>query len=166
MQAEWVQRLQARYAQLNARERRVVVWGGIALAILLAYGAVYEPIQQARAKLEQRLPTQRADLRLLRAQVAEIEQLRTRAGKAGEGTLEQRIKASAAAFGVADTIAQFTVLSPDQIQIITRPLPASTWIGWLADLERNGVAIVRYRVKVSDPAGTAGLELTLAGGGA
>jgi general secretion pathway protein M len=161
---EWIKRLRGQLAARSERERRVLAVGGVVLALLLAYGAVYEPLRQARAKLLERLPAQRAALRLMQVQVAEIERLRTHMGAAATGTLEQRIKASAAAFGLGEAFTQFTPLTQEQVQIVTQPLPTGSWSAWLEDLERQGVAVVRCRITPDGQNGVASLELTLTGG--
>lgn len=161
---ESMQRLRAYLAGRSARERLILLVGGLVLFALLGYGLVYEPLRQARAKLAERLPTQRADLRLMRVQVAEIERLRSRMGDAGKGGLEQRVKSSAAAFGLSGGFTRFSPLTGEQIQLATRALPTATWIDWLGDLERQGITVVRCRITASDQAGLASLELTLKGG--
>lgn len=161
---EWIERLRGQLAARSARERRILAVGGGILLVLIGYGGVYEPLRDARAKLVDRLPVQRAELRLMRIQVAEIERLRTHMGAAAQGTLEQRIKSSAAAFNLGEAFTQFTALTPEQIQVVTHPLPTATWVDWLADLERQGVTVVRCRINTSDQIGLAYLELTLTGG--
>ncbi len=131
--------------------------------LLVAYGAVYEPLRLARTRLAERLPAQRAELRLMRVQVTEIERLRTRLGTA-RGGLEQRVKSSAAAFNLGEAFTQFNALAPDQIQLATRPLPTADWTAWLADLERQGVTVSRCRITPGGQAGLATLEMTVTGG--
>jgi len=161
---EWIERIRGQLALRSPRERRVLAVGGLALLVLLGYGGIYEPVRQARMKLAERLPTQRAELRLMRVQAVEIERLRTHVGAAGKGTLEQRIKSSAAAYNLGEAFSRFTALTPEQIQVVTQPLPTGSWIDWLADLERQGVSVVRCRISASDQMGLASLELTLTGG--
>jgi general secretion pathway protein M len=160
---EGIERIRNYLAGRSARERMILLVGGLILLALLGYGLVYEPQSEARSKLAQRLPAERAALRLMRVQAAEIQRLRTRMGDSGKGGLEQRVKASAATFGLGGSFAQFVALSNDQIQLSTQALPTDTWIDWLADLERQGVMVVRCRITASEQAGLAKLELTLAG---
>jgi type II secretory pathway component PulM len=164
MANEWIERARGYLAGRSVRERQSLTAGGLILLALLGYGLLYEPLRQERAKLAERLPAQRAELRLMRVQVAEIERLRTTLGDAGKGGLEQRIKSSAAAFGLVDAFTRFTPLTEGQIQLATQPLPHGAWIDWLADLERQGVTVTRCHVSASDEAGLASLELTLTGG--
>jgi type II secretory pathway component PulM len=164
MANEWSARARAWLAGRSARERTTLAVGGLALLVLLGYGAVYEPVRQARAKLAERLPTQRAELRLMRVQAAEIERLRKRMGEAGKGTLEQRVKASAAAFGLVGNFTQFTPMPGEQVQLATQPLATATWSDWLSDLERQGITVLRCRISASGQPGLSSLELTLKGG--
>jgi type II secretory pathway component PulM len=161
---ERIDQVRSYLAGRSARERMTLLAGGVILLALLGYGLVYEPQNAARSKLAQRLPAERAALRLMRVQAAEIQYLRSRMGDTAKGGLEQRVKASAATFGLGGSFAQFVALSNDQIQLSTQALPTNTWIDWLADLERQGVMVVRCRITASEQAGLARLELTLTGG--
>jgi type II secretory pathway component PulM len=164
MANEWLDRIRGYLAGRSARERMTLLAGGLILLALLGYGLLYEPQDEARTKLAKRLPAERAELRLMRVQAAEIQRLRTRLGDSGKGGLEQRVKSSAATFGLGGSFVQFVTLANDQIQLSTQPLPTNTWTEWLADLERHGVMVVRCRITASEQAGLARLELTLTGG--
>jgi general secretion pathway protein M len=160
---EWVARVRGFWAERNARERLILSVGSLVLLVLVLYAWVYQPIEQSRAKLAQRLPRLRAELRLMRVQVAEIERLRAHPGESASGTLEQRIKSSAATFGLAEGFTQFTSLDNNRVQLSTQPLPPGTWIDWLSDLGRRGVTVARCRITEGDEPGLAKLELTLTG---
>jgi general secretion pathway protein M len=113
MANEFHQRIRGYLAGRSPRERAFLLAGGLALLVLLAYGLLYEPQNEARAKLAERLPAERAELRLMRVQAAEIQRLRTRMGDTGKGGLEQRVKASAAALGLGESFAQFITAAND-----------------------------------------------------
>lgn len=161
---EWFERLRSQLANRTPRERKVLLAGGVILLVLLVYGALFEPLRQARAKLLERLPAQRAELRLMRVQVAEIERLRSQAGSVAKGSLEQRVRSSAAIFNLGEAFTQFNLLTQDQIQLATHPLPTASWSAWLADLERQGVSVTRCRITPDPQASLASLEMTLTGG--
>lgn len=156
-------RLRGYLAARTARERMILLAGGLVLLVAIGYGLVYEPLSRARAGLAKRLPEARAELRLMRTQAAEIQRLRSRMGESGQGGLEQRVKASAAALGLGDQITQFAALANDQIQLSTQPLPTQAWLDWLSDLEQRGIRVVRCHISASEQAGLAKLELTLTG---
>lgn len=161
---EWIKLIRSHLAARSAREQRFLLIGSAALIVLLSYGAVYEPTRTARAKLVERLPVQRAELRLMQVQAAEIERLRSHLGETGKLGLEQRIKSSAAAFGLGEDFTRFTPLTQDQFLIATQPLPNGTWTEWLGDMERQGITVTRCRITMDDQLGLASLELTLTGG--
>lgn len=163
MAADRIERLRAYLAARSPRERLFLFAGGFILLVLLAWGLLYEPQRAAREKLAERLPAERAELRLMRAQAAEIERLRKRGGDAGGG-LEQRVKASAATHGVAESLVRFVPLGGERIELATGPLPTAAWTEWLADLERRGVLVLRCRITAAESAGMATLEMTLGGG--
>ncbi|MGO9443596.1 MAG: type II secretion system protein GspM [Thiobacillaceae bacterium] len=162
MASEALDRARSYLAERSTRERVFLLAGGALLTALLGYGLVYEPLDGAREKLAKRLPAERAQLRLMRAQVGEIRHLRMRLGDAARGGLEQRVRSSAAAFGLAGSLAQFVALADNEIQLNTAALPTNAWIGWLADLERHGMMVTRCRI-TSDQTGFAKLELTVTG---
>lgn len=164
MANEWNERLRGYLAARSPRERQTLAVGGAILLVLIGYGMIYEPITQARAKLAAQLPAKRAELRLLRAQSAEIEYLRKHMGESANGTAEQRVKASAAAFGLVGNFTKFTALAGNEIQLATQPLPTATWSDWLGDLERHGITVQRCRISAGGQPGLASLELTLKGG--
>lgn len=163
MAAEQMARLRAYLAARSPREQMFLLAGGALLVLLLAWGLLYEPQRAAREKLADRLPAERAELRLMRAQAEEIERLRKRGGDASGG-LEQRVKASAATLGVAESLVRFVPLGGERIELATGPLPTDTWIEWLADLERRGVVVLRCRITAAESAGLASLEMTVGGG--
>jgi general secretion pathway protein M len=163
MSNEWLDRTRGYLAERSPRERMILLAGGIILLVLLGYGLLYKPLDEARAGLVKRLPGERAELRLMRVQAAEIQRLRTHMGDSSKGGLEQQVKASAAALGLGESFTQFVGSANDQIQLSTQPLPTNTWFDWLSDLERRGVTIVRCRITGGEQAGLAKLELTLTG---
>jgi general secretion pathway protein M len=165
MANEWLARLRGYLAGRSARERMILLAGGLVVLVPIGYGLVYEPLSRARAGLAKRLPAERAELRLMRIQAAEIQRLRSRMGESAPGGLEQRVKSSAAALGLGEQITQFAALANDQIQLSTQPLPTQTWLDWLSDLEQRGIRVVRCHITASEQAGLAKLELTLTGGG-
>jgi len=164
MANEGLDRIRGYLTGRSVRERMFLFAGSLILLVLLGYGLLYVPQNEARTKLAKRLPAERAELRLMRVQAAEIQRLRTRMGDSGKAGLEQRVRSSAATFGLGGSIAQFITLANDQVQLSTQPLPTNTWIDWLADLERQGVTIMRCQITASEQAGLARLELTLTGG--
>jgi len=70
------QRFKLWFAQLESRERRVLMAGVIALIVIIAYFGAYEPFVKARAQLENIVTAQRATLQWMQNAATEIQQLR------------------------------------------------------------------------------------------
>jgi general secretion pathway protein M len=60
------------YSGLQAREQRMVAFGGVALALLILFGGILLPLQTAVSTAEARNETKRQDLAWMRANAAEI----------------------------------------------------------------------------------------------
>jgi type II secretory pathway component PulM len=60
------------YSGLQAREQRMVAFGGAALALLILFGGILLPLQTAVSTAEARNETKRQDLAWMRANAAEI----------------------------------------------------------------------------------------------
>lgn len=59
--------LKQRWAQLQAREQKIILGGALALALILLYFLAFDPWLTARRKLERDLPRLRAELSQMRA---------------------------------------------------------------------------------------------------
>jgi general secretion pathway protein M len=149
----------------NARERWLLTLGGSVLLCAILYGAIYAPIGAAHRKLSDRLPQLRAQHRLLIAQVEEIERIRRDPSmrSAVEVGLERRIRSSVVAGSLQDGIVSITVIGGDQIQVVTRDRPVNVWLGWMLELQRQGVQVKTARMRLSEKEGLARLEVTFAG---
>jgi type II secretory pathway component PulM len=160
-------RLHAFWAGRTSRERTFLAAGATVLLLGLGYGLVVEPLVKANHKLAASLPKQRAELRLMRAQVDEIERLRAGSRSAGKtgSALVHAIESAAAAHGVREAVTGLAPLAADRVRVTTGPMPASAWLAWFSDLERQGISVVSWRLTGEDKAGRFAVEALLAGGG-
>lgn len=164
---EQLARARAFWAARSPREQ-IYLAAGIAVVLVgIAYAAIFDPLFKANGKLAASLPQQRAELRLLRVQVSEIERLqssRTQAGKSSGGLIHA-IESSAAAHGVREAV---TNLSPlpggDRVRVTTGPMAVSAWLAWFADLEQEGIPIISYRGTMMAKPGSISVDATLGGG--
>lgn len=160
MAGELMHRARAFWAGRNTRERRMLGLGGAVLLLGLLYGLVYDPLAQARQKMLGRLPELRAELRLMRAQVAQIEYQRRRAGmnQITAAGLSRLVASTAAGHGLQQAIRASVPLDGERLQVVTQPHPASALLAWLADLERQGARVQSCRISVTGPSGLATLD--------
>lgn len=142
MDDNFVKRAQHFWQARTDRERRLLGFGGAVLTLGLIYGLLYAPLMEARTKLQKRLPVQRAELRLLEIQTEQIERLRRKGGDPGrQASLQGQIESLAAAHDLRPALKQLTALGADQVQISTDPQPIDIWMGWLNELDRNGLQL-------------------------
>lgn len=162
MASELKHRLMSFWAARNPRERMVLSAGGGILLVLLWYGLVYRPIYAAHQKLTVQLPELRAQQRLMVSQVDEIERLRRESGARPipDINLQARIQASLNAANLQDAMISITPVGKDVVQVVTRERPVSVWMGWLFDLQRQGVRVGAAQLRVSGKEGQARLEVS------
>ena len=85
-----IDRARAFWAGHSDRDRRLMAVAAVVVLFGLGYALIVDPLVRANQKLAASLPKQRAEVRLMRVQLAEIERLRgqTRgAVKTGAGLL-------------------------------------------------------------------------------
>jgi general secretion pathway protein M len=80
------------WQQQSARDRRVLVIGGIIVAIFLVWSFIWHPLASEQARLGQQLDNARRDLAFVRVAEAEVERLRnagvrSRADRQGKSLL-------------------------------------------------------------------------------
>lgn len=162
---EYLARLRASWAGRTARERGFLAAGGAVLLLGLGYALVLDPLIKANHKLAASLPKQRAELRLMRSQVVEIERLRMNdqsAGKTGS-SLVHAIESAAAAHGVREAVTGLAPLAADRVRVTTGPMSATAWLAWFTDLERQGIGVVSWRLTSDDRPGRVSVEAMLGG---
>ncbi len=164
MAADFLSRARAFWSARNRRERLFLAIGAGALGVALLYGLAYDPLARAREKLASRLPQTRAEVRLMRVQVAEIERLRGSLPAADRGSLARTVDAGAAAQGLREALVSVDPLGQGRVRVATRAQPAAAWLAWLDELERQGVRVLSCRLSLDDKTREASLEAVLDGG--
>jgi type II secretory pathway component PulM len=163
---EYLARVRAYWSARSIREQAFLAAGGIVVALALGYALLVDPMLKANRKLSAGLPQQRAELRLMRAQVSEIERLRasSRAGAKSGSALVHAVETAAAAHGVRAAVSNMTPLPGDRLRVATGPMGIVGWLAWFADLERQGIAIVAYRAATDAKSGLISIDAVLGGG--
>jgi general secretion pathway protein M len=156
----------AYWAARTPRERLFLMLAALVVAIGILYGLILDPMLKTTRKLSASLPKQRAEIRLLRAQVAEIERLRTKGGgsrKTGSALLHS-VETAAAAHGARAAVTNLASLADDQVRVQTGPLAVSTWLAWFNDLDGQGITVLSCRTTMGDKPGLASVDAVLTGG--
>lgn len=134
-------RISAWYSGLETREQRMVLIGGVVVAVLILFGGVLLPLQSAVSSAVKTTETRREDLAWMRVNAPEI-----RAGAmsvapdTGEApvVLVDRIGREAG----LGTALRGTQPSGAGVRVQLEAAPFDTLIGWIATLEeRHGLSI-------------------------
>ncbi|MFA5081794.1 MAG: type II secretion system protein GspM [Hydrogenophilaceae bacterium] len=164
---EQLTRARAFWAGRTPREQTLLAAGMAVVLFGLAYALIVDPLLKANRKLASSLPQQRAELRLARVQVGEIERLqkgRLSVAKSG-GALVHAVETSAAANGVRDALTNLAPLpGGDRVRVSTGAMAVTAWLAWFADLEQEGIGIVSYRAAMAARPGMISVEATLGRG--
>lgn len=158
----WIERARAWWASLADRERRVLAAGGGALALIVAYTAVWEPLAGARHERE-------AELRAARALAVQLEQLAVAGPRPGVGAaagagqsllaiVEQSRKASA----LDKPPSRLQPEGDDSVRIWLDDVPFDALVRWLGDLHtRYGVRVDSADIDRESGPGLVNARLTL-----
>jgi general secretion pathway protein M len=136
-----IAKLKTWYAGLQDRERRVVLIGGVALALMVLIGGILLPIDAAVSGAVHRAQTRREDLQWMRVNAAEIQ--------SGAATLFK--DTGEAPVVVVDRVGREQGLGPSLkgsqpsgtgVRVQLEAAPFDTMVSWLATLDqRYGLAI-------------------------
>jgi general secretion pathway protein M len=146
-------------AQRNERERRLLAWAAIVVALGLVYALLIDPALSGRAQLRKSLPA-------LQQQVAELQTLAREAAALSGKTAAPAAPVSRASLestlGRNGLSAQNLVLSGDFIKLQLSAVPFSSVVGWLGELQTSArVRVTEASITALAEPGTVNATLTL-----
>ena len=158
--------MKAWWAGLAPRERRILVLGAVALGLILAWVAVWEPLLQGRSAL-------RSDVARLSAEAVWMEQVADDVRR--RARLEQRAPALPGAGGSVLTLIEVSANAAGLRSAPTRGQPEGegarlimdavgfdALMGWLAELElRQGLRVSELMIEGQQAAGQVSARLLL-----
>lgn len=157
-----VEKLKARYAQLQAREQRMVSIGAVALGVLILVGGILMPLQSAVSSAAKRADERREDLAWMRANAPEIQ-------SAGPAIFNDTGEAPVV---IVDRVGREAGLgaalkgsqpSGNGVRVQLEAAPFDALISWLATLDqRYGLAIDSITVDRAARPGVVNANITLA----
>jgi len=138
---ELLVKLKARYAGLEDRERRVVLIGAIALALIVLIGGVLMPLESAVSAAVRRVETRREDLAWMRVNAPELQSGATLVVKdSGEAPVVV-VDRVGREHGLGAAL-KGSQPSGTGVRVQLEAAPFDTMIAWLATLDqRYGLAI-------------------------
>lgn len=155
----------SRWAALEPRERRTLGIGGVALALILAYLAVWTPLEKTHHKREVALRESRAIARQLEQLAAEVQANRG-GGGAAVSTAGQSLLAVVDQTRRASSITKPpSRLEPEgdaTVRIWLEDVPFDSLVRWLGELQlRHGVRVDAADIERQSGSGLVNARLTL-----
>jgi general secretion pathway protein M len=156
-----LEHLRAWWSSLAERERRVLAGGGVALALIVVYAAVYEPLVGAHQQ-------RRDDLAAARAVAMELERLSAVAPGGGPAlsgagqSLLAIVDQSRQASGIAKPPSRLQPEGEATVRIWLEDVPFEALMRWLGDLQtRYGVRVEAADIQRESGPGLVNARLTL-----
>lgn len=120
----------------TAREKLLLTWGGVALAVVIAYSVLWAPAQQGRAHLRESLPAMQRQIAQMTAQADEARALAPAAQGVVPtgGALRDALSASLTQASLATTQIRLT---GDAVQIDAKNAAFPAWTMWLDDARKQ-----------------------------
>jgi general secretion pathway protein M len=140
--------MRERWNALAPREQQALAIGAVVVALLLGWALVWQPLAQARARLAQRVSTDRAALAAMRAAQAELPTLNAAVARAGvdrQGkSLLALADASARNAGLGNALKRVEPASARSVRVNFEGANFDQLVGWIENLARD------YGVEASD----------------
>jgi len=157
--------MRAWYARLSERERRVVLAGGIAGAVLLLL-AIVLPLNRNVAQARQRVTTKQADLAFIQNAVPQLAAAGPGIGTAATGeSLVVLIDSSARESGLGKSLSSSQPTPDKGLRIRLDHVPFDALVAWLARLsQQHGVRVESAEIESAGEVGFVNAGLVLKAG--
>jgi general secretion pathway protein M len=158
----YLQKFKAWYANLQERDRRVVLIGSVALAMVILVGGILLPLESAVSEAQKRAETRREDLAWMHANAPELASAGTTSfNDTGEPpvVLVDRVGREAG----LGTALRGTQPSGTGVRVQLEAAPFDTLVNWIATLDqRYGLSIDSITVDRAARPGVVNANITFA----
>jgi general secretion pathway protein M len=159
-----IERLVQYLQRLEPRERRIVLAGAVAAALLIIVAAVL-PLQRSVAAVEQRVERKRDDLQWLRSMAPQLAGLQGSAPPPLRESLVVVVDRSARESGLAKSLVGSQPSGDGGLNVRLDQTPFDTLIVWLSQLrERYGVRVESATIDAGKGSGNVTATLVLHAG--
>lgn len=136
---ERMQPVRTWYAGLNAREKRLVRWGSIAVAVLIFFGLIVLPLYAAAGKAAQRVEQKQKDLTWMRSVAGELRAAgpAVNGGGPASGSLIVMVDESAQRSGLGTALTGSQPSGNGGLSVRVENASFDTLVAWLAMLEQQ-----------------------------
>lgn len=148
------------FAALSARERRLVMAGGVLAALIFVFGILI-PLDRSVAHAQQRLAKKHADLSWMQSVAPELAATAPPPAATGESLLVI-IDRSARESGLAGALSGSEPGGPGSLSVRLEKAPFDTLVAWLARLaQQNGVSVDSATIEKAGAPGTVNAAIVL-----
>ena len=153
------------YAKLSERERRMILLGGIAAAVLLIL-AVVLPLSRNIAQARLRVTNKQADLAFIQNAVPQLAAAGPGIGTAATGeSLVVLIDSSARESGIGKSLSSSQPTADKGLRVRLDHVPFDALVAWLARLSQShGVSVESAEIESAGEAGFVNAGLVLKAG--
>ena len=157
--------MKAWWQQLSARDRSILLWGGLISTILLLWALIWDPLQDRRASLRQSISEQRST-RLWLEQVEQMllrqpNQQRSPNRQEYEGSLLRLVDDTIRAQGMAAAIERMEPDSPGQVRLWLRAADFDTLVQWMEQVSNDYGLLIAQAQLSKDQAGRVNARLLI-----
>lgn len=159
-----IDELRTWYLSLQERERRVLMAGAVALAVMLLYAAILHPYFSSRQRLEQDIASQRDLITWMRPAAAQIQALRGQqpSGMPAGQSLLAVVDKSAGDAGFAAALKQIQTGNDGSVRLQMQGVGFDSLVRWLGTLQqRYGITVREMTAQRSTAPGNVDAALTL-----
>jgi general secretion pathway protein M len=157
--------MRAWYANLSERDRRVVLWGGIAAGVLLVL-AIILPLNRNIAQARQRIANKQGDLAFIQGAIPQLSAAGPGVGAAATGeSLVVLIDSSARESGIGKSLSSSQATPDKGLRIRLDNVPFDALVAWLARLSQShGVRVEAAEIEAAGETGFVNAGLLLKAG--
>jgi general secretion pathway protein M len=146
-------------AQRNERERRLLAWAAIVVALGLVYALLIDPALSGRVQLRKSLPALQQQVAELQALAREAAELSGKTAAPAAPVSRASLESTLARNGLS---AQNLVLSGDLIKLQLSAVPFSGVVSWLGELQTSArIGVTEASITALAEPGTVNASLTL-----
>jgi len=143
------------WKKLTGRERRVLVGGGVLLAVIIGYLAVWGPLAQRHGLLQNRVAQQRQLLAWMHDAAQQVRQLREQSGTGMreplQGSLLGTVDKSAKGAGLGPAVSRMEPQGDQAVRVTLEEAVFDQAIAWIGELQgRYGVHVVQLGLEKGD----------------
>ena len=150
----------------SVRDRRVLVVGGIVVAVLLVWALVWIPLSRARAELSAQVQRQRADLAWMRqeaslARALDAQGARGNVARQGKSLLALA-DATARGANLGDALKRVEPTGPTSVRVTFEIADFDALANWMDTLARDyGVSVTDFSAEKVEGLGLVNARVTL-----